>query len=165
MSATFSANSTSFVVWGFGWVGNCLVSLCWGMLGGKTCGGDGGWRFSGTQMWIVECFGPFPIQYFPYPFCPCISHTHWTNCLPPIRPVFFVPLISLNNGTRAPNAWYWELLLYIAYIAPSDWLMISPIKCFWPVCWAVSGQASGLVRSMTYAAFPWLWEVSRDLPL
>ena len=22
--------------------------------------------------------------YFPYPFCPCISHTHRTNCLPPI---------------------------------------------------------------------------------
>ena len=24
--------------------------------------------------------------YFPFPFCPCISHTHQTNCLPPILP-------------------------------------------------------------------------------
>ena len=39
-----------------------------------ACGGDGGRRFSGRRMWVVECFGPFPILpvpllslYFPYP--------------------------------------------------------------------------------------------------
>ena len=39
-----------------------------------TFGGDGGWQFSGRRMWVVECFGPFPLLlvpllslYFPYP--------------------------------------------------------------------------------------------------
>ena len=63
-------------------MGNCLVSMgggCWvgrdgGLMPGLSCGGDGGWRFSSRRMWVVECFGPFPIlpvpllsQYFPYP--------------------------------------------------------------------------------------------------
>ena len=41
--------------------------------------------------------------YFPYSFCPCIYHTHWTNCLPYfLYP--FVPLISHINDTRASTA-------------------------------------------------------------
>ena len=80
--------------------------------------------------------------YFPYPFCPCMPI--------PIGPIVslpyflypFVPFISHNNDTCAPTAWCWELLFYIA---PNGWLLISPLKCFWPVCWAVSGQASGLL--------------------
>ena len=67
---------------------NCLVSLGGGMLGGK------GW---GIDAWPVvemvddgspadEC-GLVLSQYFPYPFCSGISHTPWTNCLPPILPV------------------------------------------------------------------------------
>ena len=140
-------------------VGNCLVSL-----GGK------GW---GIDAWSVvrKVDGSSPADecglsralvlslYFPYLFCPCISHTHRTNHLPPILPV---PLISNNNDTHAPTAWCWELLFYIAF---SGWLLISPLKCFWPVCWAVSGQASGLIRRMIYAVFHWLWELSRGLPL
>ena len=41
--------------------------------------------------------------YFLRPFCPCISHTHRTNCLPYFL-YSFVPLISHNNDTRAPTA-------------------------------------------------------------
>ena len=68
-------------------MGNCLVSM-----GGK------GW---GIDAWPVvgmvdggspadECGLSSALVlslYFPYPFCPCISHTHQTNCLPPILPV------------------------------------------------------------------------------
>ena len=40
---------------------------------------------------------------FPYPFCPCISHTHRNNCLPYfLYP--FMPLIFHNNDTSAPTA-------------------------------------------------------------
>ena len=101
-----------------------------------ACGGSGGLRFSGRRMRVVECFGPFPI--------------------------LTVPLISHNNNTHAPTAWCWELLFYVT---SSGWLLTSPPKCFWPVCWTVSEQASGFVRSMTCVAFPWLWELSRDLLL
>ena len=73
-------------------MGNCLVSLGGGMLSGK------GW---GIDAWpVVEMVdGSSPADesglssalvlslYFPYPFCPCISHTHRTNCLPPMLPV------------------------------------------------------------------------------
>ena len=68
-------------------MGNCLVSLGRGMLGGKVmgdlclaCGGDGRWRFSGRRMWLVVCFGPFPILpvpllslVFPIPLGPIVS--------------------------------------------------------------------------------------------
>ena len=147
------------MVWGFGWVGNCLVSL-----GGKGWGIDA-WPVVGEadgSSPTVECGLSSALVlslYFPCPFCPCISHTHQTNCLPPI---LLVPLISHNNDTHAPMAWCWELLFYVT---PNGWFLIAPLKCFWPVCWTVSGQASGLVRSMTCAAFPWLWELSRDLLL
>ena len=136
------------------WVGNCLVSLDgkgWGwwmaVLRQTNVGCRVLWSFPYTSRTPSDPVFPIPIgpiaslPYFLYLFVPCISH---------------------NNDTGAPTSWCWELLFYIA---PSGWLLISPLKCFWPVCWAVIGQASGLVRSMTYAAFHWLWELSRDLPL
>ena len=87
---------------------NCLLSLDGGMLGGK------GW---GINSWpVVEMVdGGSPADkcglssalvlslYFPYHFCPCISHTHQTNCLP-YFPYPFAPRISHNNDTRAPTA-------------------------------------------------------------
>ena len=88
-------------------MGNCLVSLGRGMLGGK------GWRL---DTWpVVGMDGGSPAVegglssalvlslYFPYPFYPCISHTHRTNCLS-YFPYPFMPLISQNNDTRAPTA-------------------------------------------------------------
>ena len=48
-------------------------------------------------------------------------------------------------------------MLRAAVLDRTQWLVVA--------CWAVSGQESGLVRSMTCAAFPWLWELSRDMPL
>ena len=101
-----------------------------------ACGGDGGWRFSGRRMWIVKCFGPFPILpvpllslYFPYPS-------------DQLSPLSYFPYPLYKNDTHAPTAWCWELLFYVT---PSGWLLISPLKCFWPVCWTVSGQSSGLL--------------------
>ena len=61
------------------WVGNCLVSL-----GGKGWGIDA-WPVMG----MVDGGSPADERglssalvlflYFPWPFCTCISHTHWTN--------------------------------------------------------------------------------------
>ena len=79
-----------------GWVGNCLVCL-----GGR------GWRI---DAWPVAGMvdGSSPADkcglssalvlslYLLYPFCPCISHTHQTNCLPYLL-YPFVPLIYHNN--------------------------------------------------------------------
>ena len=63
-------------------VGEELLSVSgWGDAGWEgmgdwclACGVDGGWRFSGRRMWVVEYFGPSPILpvpllslYFPYP--------------------------------------------------------------------------------------------------
>ena len=119
--------------WG-GWVNAwCLwVGRCWV--------GRGGWIDAWPVVGMVdgssqadECglLSALVLSlYFPYPFCPCISHTHWTNCLP-YFPYPFMPLIFHNNDTSAPTAWCWELLFYVA---PSGWLLISPLKCFWPVC-------------------------------
>ena len=39
--------------------------------------------------------------YFLYPFCPCISYTHLTNCLPPIFHVPLCPLFPTINNTRS----------------------------------------------------------------
>ena len=95
------------------------------------------------------------IPVFPIPIGPTVSL--------PYFPYPFMSLISHNNNTHAPTAWCWEQLFYVT---PSGWLLISPpLKCFWPNCWTVSGHARGLVRSMTCAAFPCLWELCRDLPL
>ena len=68
---------------------NCLVSLGgkgWG-IDAWACGGDGGWRFFRRRMWVVECFGPFPILpvpllslYFPYPLDQ-LSPSH-SSCTP-----------------------------------------------------------------------------------
>ena len=130
-------------MWGLGWVGKCLVSLggkWWGMMAGGSPADECG--LSSALVLFL---------YIPYPFCPCISHTHRTNCLPSF-PYPLFPTIT----THAPTAWCWELLFYVA---PSGWLLISPLKCFSPVCCSVSGQASGLVRSMTCVAFPWLWQL------
>ena len=51
---------------------NGLVSLVGGILSGKGWGIDAWpvvgmveWRFSGRRMWVVECFGPFPILLVP----------------------------------------------------------------------------------------------------
>ena len=70
-------------------MGNCLVSLGGEMLGEKGWGIDA-WAVMG----MVDDGSPadecglssalFLSLYFPYPFSPCISHTHQTNCLPPI---------------------------------------------------------------------------------
>ena len=68
-------------------MGNCLLAL-----GGK------GWRIDAWPVvGMVDGGSPADVcglssalvlsLYFPYPFCPCISHTHWTNCHPPILPV------------------------------------------------------------------------------
>ena len=90
-------------------MGNCLVSLGWGMLGRKGCGIDD-WPVVG----IVDGGSPADecglssalvlSLYFPYHFCPCIYDTHRTNSLPPILPVPFRAPISHNNDTRAPTA-------------------------------------------------------------
>ena len=76
-------------------MGDCLVSLgCWGGGGGLMLGGRG-W---GIDAWPVVGMvdGGSPADecrllsalvlslYFTCPFCPCISHTHRTSCLPPI---------------------------------------------------------------------------------
>ena len=81
-----------------------------GMLGGKGWGIDA-WAWPVVGMVdggspADECGLSSALGlslYFPYPFCPCISHTHQTNCLP-CFPYPFVPLISHNNDTRAPAA-------------------------------------------------------------
>ena len=84
-------------------MGNCLVSL-----GGKGWGIDA-WPVVGMVdggSLADECGLSSALVlslYFPYPFCPCISLTHWTNCLP-YFPYPFVPLISHNNDTHAPMA-------------------------------------------------------------
>ena len=60
-----------------------------------------GWKGWGIDAWPVEGMvdGGSPANecgllialvlslYFLYPFCPYISHTHWTNCLPPMLPM------------------------------------------------------------------------------
>ena len=148
--------------WGTSW---CLwVGECWmGRDGGLMPGQLWGWWMAVLWQTNVGCqvLCSFPytsltpsVPVFPIPVGPIVSL--------PYFPYPFVPLISHNNNTRAPTAWCWELLFCIA---PSGWLLISPLKCFWPVCWAVSGQASGLVRSVTYVTFLWLWELNRDLTL
>ena len=141
------------------WVGGCWVGRDGGLMPGLWLG----WWMAVLRQTNVGCR---VLWSFPY-----TSHTHSAPVFPipigptvslPYFPYPFVRLISHNNDTRAPPAWCWELLFYIS---PSGWLLISPLKCFWPVCWAVSGQASGLVRSITHEAFPCLWELNRDLPL
>ena len=89
-------------------MGNCLVPLVGGMLCGK------GWE---VDVWPVVGIvdGGSPADkcglssalvlslYIRYPFCPCISHAHQTNCLPYfLYP--FVLLISHNNDTSTPTA-------------------------------------------------------------
>ena len=88
-------------------MGNYLVSLGGGMPGGKGWGIDAwpvvGMVDGGSPADECELSSALVLSlYFSYPFCPCISHTHWTNCLPLILPV---PIISHNNDTRAPTAW------------------------------------------------------------
>ena len=72
-------------------MGNCLVSLGgkgWG-IDAWPCGGDGGWRFSGRRMWVVEFFGPFTILpvpllslYSPYPLACMETVVSHTSCTP-----------------------------------------------------------------------------------
>ena len=178
-----------------------------------ACGGDGGWQFSGRQMWVVgsvmvsspllpafgtlshllyfrlpstflpskgrsittigtrwhdfflffitlfryfiKLFYSFHYIYFPFLKGCRLEKGHIVPVLcshslkkknasrNPSVPVFplpiglfvflpyfsylFIPLISHNNDTHVPTAWWWELLVFIA---PSGWLLISPIKCF-----------------------------------
>ena len=86
-----------------------------------ACGGGGGWRFSGWQMWVVECFDPFPIPpvsllslYFPYPsdqLSP--SHTSSTpSC--PLFPTIMTLLHPLPDAESCcsvshPVAGCWSL--------------------------------------------------------
>ena len=85
------------------------MSLDEGMLGGKGWGIDA-WPVvgmvdggsSGDECGLLSAL--VLSLYFPYPFCPCISHIHWTNCLPPILPVPLLAPISHNNDTRASMA-------------------------------------------------------------
>ena len=57
-------------------------------------------------------------------------------------------------------------MLRAAALYRTQWLVVdlSP-KVFLTCLLGCLRQASGLVRSMTYAALPWLWELSRDLSL
>ena len=156
------------LLWCEAWCGLGTAWFLW--MGGCWVGGDGGlmpclwwgWWMAVLRQTNVGCRVLWSF--------PCTSRTPSVPVFPisigpfvflPYFPYPFVPLISQNNDTRVPTAWCWELLFCIA---PSGQVLISPLKCFWPVCWTVSGQASGLVRSMTYVAFSWLWELSRDLP-
>ena len=74
-------------MWGTAW---CV----WfgGMLGGKGWGIDA-WpvvRMVDVGSPADECGLSSALVlslYFPYPFCPCISHTHQTNYLPPVLPI------------------------------------------------------------------------------
>ena len=108
VSSTSSATDTSsFCGVRLGVGGETAWCLGGWMLGGKGWGewclaydGYGEWRFSSRRMWVVECFGPFPI--LPTPLLSLISHTHRTNCLP-YFPYSFMPFISHNNHTRAPH--------------------------------------------------------------
>ena len=90
-------------------MGNCLVSLGGGMLGEKGWGIDA-WPVVGMvddSSLADECGLSSALVltlYFPYPFCPCISHTQRTSCLPYFPYPPFVPLISHDNDTRAPMA-------------------------------------------------------------
>ena len=88
-------------------MGNCLVSLGGGLLGGKGWGIDAwpmvGMVDGGSPADELSSILVFSL-YLPYPFCYCISHTHWTNCLPYFPYPSFVSLISHNNDTRAPTA-------------------------------------------------------------
>ena len=73
-------------------MGNCLVSLGGEMLSEKGWGIDA-WPLAGMVVGgssTDECGLSSAVVlslYFPYPFCPCISHTHRTKCLHPILPV------------------------------------------------------------------------------
>ena len=73
-------------------MGNCLVSMGGEMLGGKGWGIDGwpvvGMVNGGSPADECGLLSALVLSlYFPYPFCPCISHTRRTNYLPPILPV------------------------------------------------------------------------------
>ena len=88
--------------------GELLGVSGWGVLGGKGQGIDAwpvvGMEVSGSladESGLSSALVLF--LYFPYPFCPSVSYTHQTSCLPYfLYP--FVPLISYNNDTRAPTA-------------------------------------------------------------
>ena len=73
-------------------MGNCMVYLDGGMLGGKGWGIDA-WPVVGmvdgcSRADKCGLLSALVLSlYFPYPFCPCISHTHQANCLPPILPI------------------------------------------------------------------------------
>ena len=74
-------------------MGHCLVSLVGGILSGKGWGNDAWpvvgmveWRFSGRQMWVVECFGPFPILLVP------LLSLHFPYPLDQLSPILPVPL-------------------------------------------------------------------------
>ena len=88
-------------------MGNCLVSLGWGMLGGKGWGIDA-WSVVGIAvlrqanvgcrvLWSFPCTSCTPsVPVFPIPIRPIVSLPYF------LYP--FVPLISHNNDTRAPTA-------------------------------------------------------------
>ena len=84
--------------------------------------------------------------YFPHSFYPCISHTHRINTSStPSCPLF--PTITTFMHSR-PDDESW-----VFYVVPSGWLLISPLV-FLTCLLGYLRQATGLVRSMTYAAFP-----------
>ena len=78
-----------------------------------------GWWMAVLQETNVGCRVLLVLSlYSRYPFCPCISHTHRTNCLLPYFLYPFVPLISHNNDTRA------SLMLRAAVLCHTQWLVV-----------------------------------------
>ena len=82
------------------------------MLGGKGCGIDA-WPVVGMMnggSLADECgFSSALVLslYFPYPFCPCISHTHWISCFPyfPYRscPLFLTIMTLVHSRPDAES--------------------------------------------------------------
>ena len=105
-------------------MGNCLVSLGWGLLGGK------GWGiYAQPVVGMVDGGSPADEYglssalvlslYFPYPFCPCILHTHRTNSFPPIHPVPLRAPYSHNNDTCTHG-----LMLSAVVLYRTQWLVV-----------------------------------------
>ena len=126
MSSTSCANGTSLLwceAWGgWGtdwclWVGGCCVGreggltpgLWWGVADGSSPADE-----CGLSSALILSL------YFPYPFCPCISHTHRTNCLPPI---LLVPLRAPYFPQQRYSCTH-SLMLRAAVLCHTKWLVV-----------------------------------------